>query len=99
MFGYQVPRTYDEAILFDERNGNDKWKSATQLEMIQLKEYDTFIDKGIFRPDKIPEGFQKIKEHLVFAVKHDGRHKARLVANGNLTETPTDSVYAGVVSL
>jgi hypothetical protein len=35
----------------------------------------------------------------VYACKHDGRHKARLIANGNLTEIPTDSVYSGVVSL
>ena len=33
------------------------------------------------------------------AVKHDGRHKARLVAGGHLTETPIDSVYSSVVSL
>ena len=37
--------------------------------------------------------------HLVYAVKHDGRHKARLVAGGYLTDAPVDSVYAGVVSL
>ena len=37
--------------------------------------------------------------NLVFAVKHDGRHKARLVAGGHLTETPIDSVYSSVVSL
>jgi hypothetical protein len=36
--------------------------------------------------------------HLVYAVKHDGRHKA-LVAGGHLTETPVDSVYSSVVSL
>jgi len=37
--------------------------------------------------------------HLVFDVKHDGRHKARLVADGHLTEVPIESVYSGVVSL
>jgi Reverse transcriptase (RNA-dependent DNA polymerase) len=35
----------------------------------------------------------------VFDVKHDGRHKARLVADGHLTDIPLDSVYSGVVSL
>ena len=29
----------------------------------------------------------------------DGRHKARLVADGHLTEVPLESVYSGVVSL
>ena len=37
--------------------------------------------------------------HLIFTVKHDGRHRARLVAGGHLTETPIDSVYSSVVSL
>ena len=32
-------------------------------------------------------------------MKHDGRHKARLVADGHLTDVPLESVYSGVVSL
>ena len=36
---------------------------------------------------------------MVFAVKHDGRHKARLVAGEHLTDTPINSVYSLVVSL
>lgn len=99
MYGYQVPRTYDEALELDRRNGNTKWADATSLEMEQLDEYKTFIDMGAFSPNKIPDGFQQIKVHLVFAVKHDGRHKARLVSRGDLTDIPLDSVYAGVVSL
>jgi hypothetical protein len=66
--------------------------------MDQLKEYNTFHDKGI---GTTPPGekFKKIRVHLVYACKHDGRHKARLCANGNLTEIPVNSVYSGVVSL
>ena len=30
---------------------------------------------------------------------YDGRHKARLVADGHLTDIPTESVYSAVVSL
>ena len=47
-----------------------------------------------------PQGWQKIKVHLVFACKHDGHHnhKARLVAGGHLTPDPIDSIYSGVVS-
>jgi Reverse transcriptase (RNA-dependent DNA polymerase) len=36
---------------------------------------------------------------MVFDIKHDGRHKARLVAGGHLTDPNTESVYSGVVSL
>ena len=96
---YVIPATYKEALELDKRNGNTKWTNATALEMKQLDDYDTFIDKGIFHRSKIPTGFQRIKVHLIFAVKHDGRHKSRLVSRGDLTEVPTSSVYAGVVSL
>ena len=37
--------------------------------------------------------------HLVFAVKFDGRHKARLVADGHLTPEPIENIYSGVGSL
>ena len=35
----------------------------------------------------------------MYDVKHDGRHKARLVAGGHLTETPTYSVSSSVATL
>ena len=40
----------------------------------------------------------EINVHLKFACKHDGHHKARLVAGGHLTLDPMDSIYSGVVS-
>ena len=40
-----------------------------------------------------------MRTHIVYNVKHYRWHKARLVANGNLTDVPIDSVYSGVVSL
>ena len=46
-----------------------------------------------------PKGYHRIKVHLVFAVKFDGRHKARLVADGHLTPDPIENIYSGVVSL
>jgi hypothetical protein len=50
-------------------------------------------------PEPPPEGYKRIRVHFVFDVKHDGRHKARLVADGHLTDTPLESVYSGVVSI
>ena len=43
-----------------------------------------------------PDGFQKIRVHFVYAVKHDCRFKARLVADGHLTKEPVESIYSGV---
>ncbi len=97
MYGIEIPTGYAECVRLDKLHGNDKWQQSTKLEMDQLHEYDTFHDKGIGTTPG--EGFKKIRVHLVYAVKHDGRHKARLCANGNLTEVPIDSVYSGVVSL
>ena len=81
----------------DKKNGNTKWADATRLEMTQLDDHDAFINMGVFSGDKIQPGFQKIKAHLVFDVKHDGRHKSRLVSKGDLTEAPLDGACAGVV--
>jgi hypothetical protein len=36
---------------------------------------------------------------MIYAVKHDGGHKARFVAGGHLTKEPEESVYSSVVSL
>jgi hypothetical protein len=67
--------------------------------MSQLAEYDTFRDLG--HKDTAPPltGYKKIRTHLVYDCKHDGRHKARMVADSHLTDIPLESMYSGVVSL
>ena len=70
MYGFRVPSTYEDALEIDKSNGNTKWQDATALEMQQLKEYSTFIDKGLYATHKIPSGFQRIKVHLVFCCKN-----------------------------
>ena len=71
----------------DKINGNSRWYDATKIELDQINEYQVFIDHGIAKYDakskrimNAPQGYQKIKVHLVFACEHDGCHKARLVA-------------------
>ena len=96
-FGVLVPRTHAQAVELDKINGNTKWQDAEATEMSQLIEYQTFIDKG--KGGEAPVGYKKIRCHMIYDVKHDGRHKARLVAGGHLTDPNTESVYSGVVSL
>ena len=96
-YGFQVPRNAKDAIQLDKENGNTRWRDAMRLEIHQLVEYSTFEDFG--KHGKAPRGFQRIHAHFVFAVKHDGRHKARLVAGGHLTQPTQESVYSGVVSV
>jgi len=96
-FGVMVPRTHAQVLELDKQNGNTKWQDAEATEMNQLSEYNTFVDKGI--NGVVPSGYKKIRCHMIYDVKHDGRHKARLVAGGHLTDPNTESVYSGVVSL
>jgi hypothetical protein len=97
MYGIKIPRDFEHAVQLDLQNGNTLWQECTELKMQQLHQYRTFKDIGTGTAP--PEGYKRIKVHLVYAVKHDGHHKARLCANGNLTDIPIDSVYSGVVSL
>ena len=46
-----------------------------------------------------PKRHQEIRGHFVLDVKHCGKFKARLVADGHLTKEPNETVYLGVVSL
>ena len=96
-YGFKVPRTPQEALIFDKENGNSWWRDLMALKMQQLQEYYTFTDLG--KDVSAPDGHKIIRVHFVFAVKHNGRHKARLVADGHLTNNPIDSVYSGVVTL
>jgi Reverse transcriptase (RNA-dependent DNA polymerase) len=104
-FGYRVPRNHNEAVEIDALNGDRKWQDAEKLELSRIDEYNTFINKGKAQFDRdrkitnAPEGYKKIRVHMVYDVKHDGRHKARLVADGHLTDIPIESAYSGVVSL
>jgi hypothetical protein len=95
-FGVQVPRNVKEAYELDKQNGNSKWGDAMKEEIESLNAYNTFKDKGSV---SYLEGYKRIIVHFVFAVKHDFRHKARLVAGGHLTDPTTDGTYSGVVSL
>ena len=96
MFGYLIPRNYMEAMQFDSENKNSKLYDAIKLEMESMLEYKVFKkwDRAILDKHKKvtnpPKGYHRIIVHLVFAVKFDGRHKARLVA---------ENIYSGVVSL
>ena len=86
----------------DTENRNCKWYDAIELETESLQEYKVFKkwDKAIFDMHKKvmnpPKGYHKTNVHLVFAVKFDGRHKARFVADGHLTPEPAENIYSGL---
>jgi hypothetical protein len=65
-YGYDIPRTYEQAKRLDQKNGNTLWGGATALELAQIDEYITFIDKGHHTKASPPNGFKKIRVHLAF---------------------------------
>ena len=94
--GFQVPKDFNGAISLDKENSNTHWQDAMDLELTQIHEYKVFKDTGKaqFHDGKAvtADGFQKIRVHFVYAVKHAGRFKARPVADGHLTKEPVVSL-------
>ena len=78
-YGFEFPQNYSHAVELDLKYGNTKWHEAVKLELAQLDEYDVFHDKG-HKDDiqsimkRLQDNYKKIRVHLVFDVKHDGRH-------------------------
>jgi hypothetical protein len=96
-YGYVVPNTHYEATILDNQNKNNEWKAAADLEIELLLDYNVFNDLG---KNALPtDGYNEIKCRMIYDVKHDGRHRGRLVAGGHLTPIPFDIPYSGVVSL
>ena len=106
MFGYLIPRSYKDGLELDKENNITKWADATRDEMDCIKEQQVFTkgqraksDSNHKKIQNAPPNHQKIRVNLIFAVKYNGRHKARLVADGSLTPEPAENIYSGVVSL
>jgi len=95
-FGLRVSRSYKEGKIHDQQNGNHAWQEAIDKDLLQFGDYETF---KVWKGHCIPQGYQKIKCHLVFDAKHDGRKKARLVVTGNLTPEPDDTPCADIAHL
>jgi len=89
------PRDWDEAVAFDKENGNTLWQDAVRKEMKNVRIAFKVLDDG----EVVPPCFQEINRHLIFDFKmEDFRRKARLVAGGHMTDTPTTNTYASVIS-
>ena len=95
-YGIKIPKTYEEAIELDRENNNTLWKDAINNEMPKIvnavAEYKGDVKDLI--------GYQRITGHLIFDIKlgENFRRKARFVADGHKTKTPSSSTYSTVVS-
>ena len=95
-YGVRIPKTVKEAFALDHENGDSLWREAILKEMKNVR-----VAFEVYEGDvKDLVGYQKVKCHVIFDVKlgENFRRKARLVAGGHTTETPSSITYSSVVS-
>ena len=92
-FGIQIPTSIQEAQALDRENGNDFWYKAIMKEMENVR-----IAFEVHEGNKPPPGYNHVQLMMIFDVKMDFTRKARLVARGDLTDTPSTLTYSSVVS-
>jgi hypothetical protein len=93
MYGFEVPCNFDDTVRINAEYGNTQWADTTSLEITQLYEYRLFGRLGCKAHG--PEVCHRIQVSLLYARKH----KAVMVADGDLTEVPFENAYSGVISL
>ena len=50
----------------DEENSTDNWKKVKRLEIQQLMDHNTFLDKGL--RNQMPSDHTKVRCHMIFTV-------------------------------
>jgi hypothetical protein len=55
-YGFEIPGTYKQAKRIDAKNGNTLWGDSPVLELNQIDEYITFINKGHHSKATLPAG-------------------------------------------
>ena len=92
-FGIELPKSIEEALELDRKNGNTYWHDAIKKEMDNVKIAFNILDNK----SDIPLGYKSLTVHMVFDVKMDFTRKARLVGGGHLTDEPSSMTYSSVV--
>ena len=97
-FGIRIPKTVEEAIRLDKENGDTLWWDAILKEMKNVRVAFEIYDGDI--NELTSKGYTKIDCHIIFDIKmgENFRRKARLVAGGHKTDTPSSITYSSVVS-
>jgi hypothetical protein len=97
-FEIKLPKTVEEAYRMDEKMGTTFWREAIAKELNKVRaafeKSNITIDE--MRSGQALPGYQEILYHWVFDIKMNGSftRKARLVAGGPMTETPTAMTYS-----
>jgi hypothetical protein len=93
-YGVQLPRTVEDALSLDKKNGNNLWREAIDKEMSNIQVALEILPKGK-RPNP---GYKQIRCHIIFDVKVDMTRKARFVAGGHMNHPPQELTYSTVAS-
>ena len=97
-FGVEVPRNPKHALELDKQNNNNGWAKSIKKELDEINECNVF--KVIPDGQPVPKGYKRIPNHIVHAVKFDGRLKCRLVAGGHMSPTVhKEDKFSTVVSM
>ena len=88
-FGIQILRTVEEALVIDKDNKNTLWYDAIMKEMKNVRVAFEAKEQGT----PPPPGYKHVALMMIFDIKMDFTRKARLVARGDQTETPTTLTY------
>ena len=99
MHGIPIPKNGKQALEFDKSFGNNKWRDAIKKEiatMIEFKVFKIHQERPQFSTE---DGWQFSPLHWVYAVKHDGQHKARIVIGGHVTDAEVYKTFASTVPM
>jgi hypothetical protein len=97
-FGIKIPRNTREALLFDIDNKNTMWADAIAKEMASLDRLQVFQYMPPNHKCEKSDGWQFAPMHMIFDVKQqDLRHKARLVAGGNVVDSTKYNTYSSTI--
>jgi hypothetical protein len=89
-FGIEVPKNWDDCVRLDKESYNTLWQDAARKEMNNVR-----IAFNILNGEEAaPAAHQEIPFHMIFDVKmEDFRRKARFVAGGHTTDTPSQQTF------
>ena len=93
-FGIEIPKSVQQAIAVDKKNGDTYWQDAIKKEMVNIGIAFEILEES----QPTPVGWSKVTGHMIFDVKMDFTRKARWVLDGHKTPSVEGSTYAGVVS-
>ena len=94
-FGIECPKTVDQDLALDKKNGNTLWDDAIAKETKNTQIAFDIREKW----DPPTVGHHFIKGHMIISAKMEQlRQKARMVASSHITDTPPTTPYTSVVS-